>query len=754
MKGLSESEKLLFRFADIEVRESEFLITRAGQPLPVEPKVMRLLLYMLRRPGQLIGKDELLDAVWNGTVVSENSLTRNVAYLRHILGDDPRTPRYIATVSSLGYRFICPVEAMPQSLNGHALEGPQSGKEGNGKIVGIALPDCDGSVADPPARSTNRLKTKATGIPWLASRRTRWLTACILLILGLAATLRIWLRPLPPPRIAEYKQLTNDGRKKDILGTDGERLYLRLADSPGFGHIPVTGGRVTPVTVQLSGVPSLAPNGGLNDVSPDGASVLMPGEFHLDDYNVDLWSVGIEGHPSRLIGRAFSSTWSNDGRSLLYSDIQGRISVVSSAGGEPHEIFAWPAKQNQIVRLADLSWSPNNSRIRFTEGHRIWEISGTGANLHELLPGWNASLFMCCGRWTPDGAYFLFLSGDTHRENLFMPAAQIWALDQRQSLLHSPPREPVRLTAGPMLFGKPIPSMDGRTVFSRGTTQRGELVRFNSQTRQFEPFLGGISAESVAFSPDGMHLAYVSFPDGILWMDKRDGTEPVQLSRPPLYPRTIRWSPDGTQILFTDTSPGGMQTMYVVSYLGGPLARLLPADNNPESDPAWSPGGEEVVYCTNFAWSADPSDREIEIRIADLHSHTTTTLPPAPGPLGGTVWSPRWSPDGLLIAAIAGPGNLALFDLKRQQWKLLGASGDFPTFSHDGRFLYFIHFGEETGVYRIPVKGGKIERIVDLKGFRHTGNLGFYFGLDPDDSPLLLRDVGHDELYALTLERK
>jgi DNA-binding winged helix-turn-helix (wHTH) protein/cephalosporin-C deacetylase-like acetyl esterase len=100
----------IFRFSDVEVHERELQLRRAGEAVPVEPKAFRVLLYLLRNPGRLIPKDELLTAGWGDTAVTENSLTRNIALLRRLLGDDPRDPRYIETVTTVGYRFICPVE--------------------------------------------------------------------------------------------------------------------------------------------------------------------------------------------------------------------------------------------------------------------------------------------------------------------------------------------------------------------------------------------------------------------------------------------------------------------------------------------------------------------------------------------------------------------------------------------------------------------------------------------------------------------
>src|SRR6516225_2704137 len=105
----------VFRFSDVEVHERELQLKRAGKALPVEPKAFRVLVYLLRNPGRLIPKHELLNAGWGDTAVTDNSLTRNIALLRRLLDDDIHAPRYIETVSTVGYRFICPVESVEDS---------------------------------------------------------------------------------------------------------------------------------------------------------------------------------------------------------------------------------------------------------------------------------------------------------------------------------------------------------------------------------------------------------------------------------------------------------------------------------------------------------------------------------------------------------------------------------------------------------------------------------------------------------------
>ena len=62
--------------------------------------------------------------------------------------------------------------------------------------------------------------------------------------------------------------------------------------------------------------------------------------------------------------------------------------------------------------------------------------------------------------------------------------------------------------------------------------------------------------------------------------------------------------------------------------------------------------------------------------------------------------------------------------------------------------------GTLDGVYRVGVSGGRVERVVDLKGFHHIGAVGLWMGLDPTDTPMLIRDRESADIYALTLEEK
>ena len=77
---LMANKPFIFRFGDVEVREREFSLVKAGEVPPVEPKAFRVLLLLLRNPQKLIAKEELLNAVWGDVAVGEGSLTRCIGF--------------------------------------------------------------------------------------------------------------------------------------------------------------------------------------------------------------------------------------------------------------------------------------------------------------------------------------------------------------------------------------------------------------------------------------------------------------------------------------------------------------------------------------------------------------------------------------------------------------------------------------------------------------------------------------------------
>ena len=220
----------------------------------------------------------------------------------------------------------------------------------------------------------------------------------------------------------------------------------------------------------------------------------------------------------------------------------------------------------------------------------------------------------------------------------------------------------------------------------------------------------------------------------------------MQLTDAPIEAILPRWSPDGKLISFASDYAEPNGGFYVVSADGGSPRKILPEDRHMDGLLTWSPDGHRMV-----GTSTSPDGKRV-LRILNLDTRQATTIPGSDG-----LFSPRWSPDGRYVAAASWDGgHLKIFDFQTQQWSELPQQGipDSPEWSADGQYIYFRRVVGDSGLFRIRIHGGTAEKIADLKDFHDAGWLGRYMGLDPTDAPLLLRDIGSDDIYALSLDAK
>jgi TolB-like protein/DNA-binding winged helix-turn-helix (wHTH) protein len=109
--GVPESPEMTLKEPELNIGEwrvdaASSQISRDGEVVRVDARVMRLLTCLAARAGEVVTTDELLAQVWGGVVVTQDSVYQAVASLRRVLGDDPKSPTYIATVPRRGYRLV------------------------------------------------------------------------------------------------------------------------------------------------------------------------------------------------------------------------------------------------------------------------------------------------------------------------------------------------------------------------------------------------------------------------------------------------------------------------------------------------------------------------------------------------------------------------------------------------------------------------------------------------------------------------
>jgi eukaryotic-like serine/threonine-protein kinase len=568
---------------------------------------------------------------------------------------------------------------------------------------------------------------------------TRWPIYVALLALALCLVpLVVWLRsPLPPPKILGSKQLTNDGLQKLALITDGNRIYFDESSGShsNFAQVSVAGGEVAPMN--MSGLST-----GITDVAPDGSELLGGGGGPTSS---PLWALALPaGTPHRigdLDGRA--PAWAPDGH-LVFA-LGKDLYRAEHDGSAPKKLATAPNFPNHI------RFSPDGALVRFTAADSdrssltsvLMEVRADGSGMHPLLPGWNNPPQECCGSWTPDGKYFVFLS----TRNL---TSNVWILSEKSGLWRKISREPLQLTTGPLQFDDVIPSKDGKKLFVIGVQPRAELVRFDAKSRNFVPYLGGISAGDIDFSRDGKWVAYVLYPEGTLWRSRLDGSERLQLTYPPMAAALGHWSPDAHQIAFSAISPGKSWKVFFVPRDGGSPQPATSGDQS-ETDPTWSADGTKLAFGINNIGGPD----QTYIQLLDLKTHQVSRLSGSQG-----IFGPRWSPNGLSILALSYDNTkLLLFDTETQQWRPLIAMQaliGYMAWSADGSHIYFDTLNTpDPGYFRLRVSDSKLDRIVSLKDIRTFPSQfgpGSWTGLGPGDAPLFPRDISTQEIYALDLQ--
>ena len=573
-------------------------------------------------------------------------------------------------------------------------------------------------------------------VPAKSERTVRWpLWAAIMAVVACAALLAVWLRaPLPPPRLLGSKQITNDGFPKGGLVTDGSRLYFTENPPTRYSIALVSsgGGEVAAVDVPLAN-PIVA------DISSEQSELLI---LQISPGESPMWSLPVPAGSPRRLGAmtAHDATWAPNGKLVFAKG--NDFYIAEHDGANPHK-FATAPGFPIIARF-----SPDGTHFRFAVADlvnntsAIWDANADGSNMHALFPGWNKPPVECCGRWTSDGKYYVFQST---REG----ASNIWIVPERSGFWRKSSPDPVQLTTGPLQFGDALPSKDGKKLFVVGIQRRAELVRYDSKSGDFVPYLGGISAGDVDFSRDGQWITYVSYPDNTLWRSRSDGSARLQLTYPPMRAALAHWSPDGKRIAFSGADPGRPWKVYLISNDGG-SPEPVTSDEIQETDPTWSQDGKTLAF--GHVHSSQPEQTFIEQ--LDLATHKISQLPGSQG-----IFGPRWSPDGRYIIAISSDNNkLMLYDVKAGKWRPLNVGPNFGylTWSHDSAYVYFDTFlSSDSGFFRVRISDSKLEKLVDLQKVREFNDQfgpASWTGLGPGDVPLLPRDISTQEIYAFDLQ--
>ena len=625
---------------------SNQLLWRGDQEVPLPPRVVGVLGLLVARPGQVVSRQELIDAVWKDAFVSDTSLAEAISFLRQALGDDPQQPSYIQTVHRRGYRFLRPAESPPR-------------RDAQPEVVAAA----------PTARAAR--DPWALVLPW-----------AIVVLLGAMAATMTWRlahpdAPLAVP-VARFDVALPPGAVLDAdahaiawspsgarlafvaCAPDACRLFLRALDDVRAVPIAGTEGAAAPF------------------FSPDETSI----GFFADG---KLKKIAVTGGTAVALAdarHAFGAVWLDDNTIVFAPALAGGLQRVTAAGGHArpattldvragelrHEQPEAIAGSRRLLATAVLApGSPLRSRIvavSVDTGQRSIVIDRASAprfvapNVLTFVRNGDlmAAAFdpaqmkvvgqpvvVVAGVGDEPGQYAVSRAG-----SLAVAALAGETLPALAWAAKGAPLEPL-----PHAFQHlwdVQPSVDGLRIAGVktgdepgelwwGTVDRGTLARLTFEGEHRDP----------RWTHDGRAVVFASRAGGAFNLFTRavdDSAGPRRLTSSANHQAPGTVSSDGT-LVFTDFDPSNGADIWSVP-LGGGAPRAIVRTPFDEAAPAMSPDGTWLAYQSN-----ESNRWEVYLR---PFAGTGAAVPISAG--GGT--SPAWSRDGRTIYYAGRSGVMAV----------------------------------------------------------------------------------------------
>lgn len=546
----------IYRFDGVTVDVPAMRVCRGTSELALEPKAFRLLQFLIENRERVLSKEEIFRVVWEDRAVSDNALTRAIAQIRKALDDDPRKPKYIDTVPTVGYRFIGMLEGAPAS------------------------------ATESPARSPRW---------WTAL----WVAAVLLVAAGVAGVAFWRLRPAPvaaPPPISAPVALTTYRGSEDnpSFSPDGDQVAFQWngENQDNFDiYVKTLRPDATPLRLTSDPAQDVTPAW-----SPDGKTIAFQ---RLESAGTTtLILIPALGGPERKLGdfpawpdrRSVRPVWSLDSDWLVFPAGSGTGSTLYRVSAETGE--AEPIIPVQLS-LSDISpaLSPDGKTLLYIvhpafNWGELWEVH-VDENLRAVdaphpVPtrGWQ----MWSVVWTPDG----------------------------KSILGRAPGGPFRMA----LDGSPEPQLLpqlGTYVFSMDFSRRGNRLAYTAvhgdaniwriDLKSRIPHPERLIASTVRdvypqYSADGSKIAFHSHRAGTpseVWIADADGRNQRQLtSMANGITGSAHWSPDGRTLSFDSSATGNFQ-VYTIGVDGGKV-RQWTHGNYDSFGTSWSRDGRWMYY--------------------------------------------------------------------------------------------------------------------------------------------------------------
>ena len=522
----ANSPARVVRFSTFEVNLQTGELRKQGQKLKLQEQPFQVLAALLERPGEVVTREELRSKLWpSDTFVDfDHSLNAAIKRLRDVLGESAETPVFVETLARRGYRFIAPVNGLPDHVQ----------------------------TATALGRSKSFILHHWVAITFLSP-----------IVIGVLMW-ALWRYPLRRAEMVE-RRLTLNSAENSISGAaiSPDRRYLVYTDNTGVYLKLIRSGETHLVP--------LPPNfsARVDDWFPDASHLLVS---HVDQTGkTSLWRISLfGGSPRHLADDASGGSVSPDGThiafrrgTLAYEGVWGREEWVMRSDGTDQVKVA--ADKSDGSEVGAPTWSPDGKRIAYIRS--IWAYNARRRSL-EL------------NEWQSKSAQTIFsddhLSDAVHwlsDGRLVYALGNVKTSSRQDSIIWVATLQPSGKISG---SPKRIAQGHGRVSQITGSTD-GKVVIFRSNTWSPSVYLGSLA-------PDGTHLLAkrrltldesVSIPSSwtpdskaVLFNSDRNGTPEIfkqgvnellaeslvtsadQVSQP-------RLTPDGSEVLYISTPKSG-----------------------------------------------------------------------------------------------------------------------------------------------------------------------------------------------------
>jgi Tol biopolymer transport system component/DNA-binding winged helix-turn-helix (wHTH) protein len=602
-------------FGDIVADPNRLEVRRQGQVAELEPKALRVLFYLIDHRGRVVSKEELIREVWAGTAVTDNALTRVIAQIRKQLGDDARSPRYIQTASSAGYRFIAELETPPAGPEVSPV--PQEG------------------IARQPRRRWLRLSMAGA-------------------ILMAAAIWAIRRMPVQAPHITALEQITTS-----------VALDRWPAFSPDGSHIAFTSDRTGRYQIFVR---SIVPGSSDQQITFDDLDNIQPAWSPKGDYiayaclkrggiNIIPASGGTVRYRTNF---GDSPQWSPDGRRLVFRDPGMRFNpaqdpidipdatlwLVDTADGDPvrltsrgsppggHESPHWLSDGEHVIFETAVLIPPTTPRPDFNPAivdvrNGTWKSIPFGS-----LRARNPIV-------SPDLKYLYF-------EVRFGAQPGLWRARMDAGYRAQPP-EAVMPANGALIRDLQFNTSGTRLAFSHSNDESAlwsvPLSATGDAAGEPRPLIREHVRRFVrpAFSPDGSRIAYTWIQGDSEWLKmivyvaNADGTGATAISPEDRQAFNPEWV--DSNIVGYEVTKKEAATYWLKPLDGSPRPTDLRLD--------WAKSDNVRLHGTKVVANVEGADGRHVVVVSDLAGAGARVLTPA----SRNIEFPCWSPDGRWIAA-------------------------------------------------------------------------------------------------------